>query len=219
MAREERRAAGKATRRRERVIPPEIARSQLLGEGDVPSGPAGEFAGGSGDFTSEGGRGTNTPDRYGGPLRRRDDPANDRNQGSGGDGGFGTLGGGTYYGEGDRDDAPRHGDWSRHATGGGSGALGHEGLVYEGEHTWGEGDAHREQAERRTDERIHEDLLEQLDHHAEIDATAIEVLVEEGEVTLQGVVPDRDMRRLAEGVAESVVGVSLVHNRLRLARP
>ena len=72
---------------------------------------------------------------------------------------------------------------------------------------------------RRGDESVREEVLDQLDAHPEIDAAEIEVLVEEGELTLQGTVLDRDMRRLAEGVAESVAGVSLVHNRLRLAQP
>lgn len=121
MPREERRSADRPTRRREPAIRPDAARSQLLDEGDTPSG-------------------------HGGPFRRHDDP---------------------------RDSA---------------------------------------------DDRIRELLLEQLDRNGEIDASEIEVLVEAGEVTLQGTVADHDMRRLTEGVAESVAGVSLVHNRLRLAR-
>ena len=68
------------------------------------------------------------------------------------------------------------------------------------------------------DDALREEVEEHLSHHPDIDASDIEVLVESGEVTLQGTVEDRDMRWIAESVAESVSGVSLVHNRLRLAR-
>lgn len=68
------------------------------------------------------------------------------------------------------------------------------------------------------DESLRDDVWEHLAHHPDIDASDIEVMVEGGEVTLQGTVEDRDMLRLAEGVVESVSGVGLVHNRLRLAR-
>jgi osmotically-inducible protein OsmY len=231
MSRDERRSSSRPTRRREQVIKRDPKRSQLLEEGTSPSGPVGSFAGSPSEFTTEGGAGTNTPDRYGGPLRRRDDPPNPRNQGTGGEGGFSTLGGGTYYGEGDPDDAPRHGDWSRHSTGAGSGARGGEGVVFEGENTWGESQQQREReqttgthrgrgprAYRRSDDTIHEEICELLTHHAEVDASEIEVLVEGGEVTLQGSVEDRDMRWLVEDLVESISGVSLVHNRIRVAR-
>ncbi|HEU5040238.1 MAG TPA: BON domain-containing protein [Gemmatimonadales bacterium] len=62
-------------------------------------------------------------------------------------------------------------------------------------------------------------IEELLAEHPEIDTSEIEVLVEAGEVTLQGMVEDRDMRWLVEDLVEAVSGVSLVHNRLRVARP
>ena len=43
--------------------------------------------------------------------------------------------------------APNYGDWIRHSTGTTSGALGHEGLDFEGEDTWGESERRREQAD------------------------------------------------------------------------
>jgi osmotically-inducible protein OsmY len=229
--RDERRSSTRPTRRRDQVIRREADRSQLLEEGDSPSGPVGSLAGSPTEFTSEGGRGTNTPDRYGGPLRRRDDPPNPRNQGTGGEGGFSTLGGGTYFGEGDASDAPRAGDWARHSTGAGSGARGREGLVFEGENTWGESEQARERQQttgrhagrrprsyRRSDDSIREEICELLTHHPDVDATEVEVLVEGGEVTLHGSVTERDARWLIEELVESVSGVSLVHNRLRVAR-
>ncbi len=72
---------------------------------------------------------------------------------------------------------------------------------------------------QRSDERIEEDVNEQLTRHPEIDATDIDVQVHDGEVTLTGTVSDRWMKRLAEDVAESVSGVRDIHNQLRVAQP
>ena len=69
---------------------------------------------------------------------------------------------------------------------------------------------------QRSDERIHEEVCERLTRHGHIDASDIEIDVHEGEVTLTGMVTDRQAKRLAEDVAESVTGVKDVHNRLRL---
>lgn len=69
---------------------------------------------------------------------------------------------------------------------------------------------------RRSDERILEDVCERLTQHGQIDARDIEVKVQNGEVTLSGMVNDRRTKRLAEDVADSVAGVEDVHNQLRL---
>jgi hypothetical protein len=69
---------------------------------------------------------------------------------------------------------------------------------------------------RRSDESIAEEIRESLARHPDLDATEVEVLVEGGEVTLTGRVEDRDARWLAEDIVDSVSGVSLVHNRLRV---
>ena len=71
---------------------------------------------------------------------------------------------------------------------------------------------------RRSDERIQEDLSEQLERHPQIDASDIEVHVENGEVTMTGTVPDRQSKRLAEDVAESVWGVHDVQNQIKVKR-
>ena len=68
---------------------------------------------------------------------------------------------------------------------------------------------------RRSDDRIREDVNEELTRHPEIDASDVEVLVEDCEVTLVGVVEDRRDKRLAEDIAERVPGVNEVHNQLR----
>jgi hypothetical protein len=71
---------------------------------------------------------------------------------------------------------------------------------------------------RRSDDRIHEEICDRLEAHGEVDASDIEVKVENGEVTLGGTVRDRHMKRTAERVVDSVRGVVDVHNQLRLAR-
>jgi hypothetical protein len=71
----------------------------------------------------------------------------------------------------------------------------------------------------RSDERVHDDVCDRLMEHDWIDARTIEVSCAGGEVTLEGTVPDRTAKRLAEDLAVSVAGVHDVHNRLRIASP
>ncbi|MEA2490591.1 MAG: hypothetical protein QOH21_2383 [Acidobacteriota bacterium] len=70
---------------------------------------------------------------------------------------------------------------------------------------------------RRSDERIREEMNERLTYHDGVDATDIEVAVENGEVTLTGQVTSRWEKRLAEDVADMVQGVRDVHNRLTVS--
>ena len=67
----------------------------------------------------------------------------------------------------------------------------------------------------RSDERIREDICDRLSADDEVDASDITVTVTKTEVTLEGSVPDRHSKRRAEDIAESVTGVTEVHNRLR----
>jgi hypothetical protein len=69
---------------------------------------------------------------------------------------------------------------------------------------------------RRSDDRIREDVSEELTRHGEIDASEIDIKVENGEVTLTGKVGDRQQKRLAEDLAERCSGVSDVHNQLKV---
>lgn len=71
---------------------------------------------------------------------------------------------------------------------------------------------------RRSDERIREDVSDRLTDDGWLDASAIEVVVKDGEVTLSGTVHARDDKRRAELLAESVSGVDNVQNNLRLDR-
>lgn len=70
----------------------------------------------------------------------------------------------------------------------------------------------------RTDERIKEDINCRLTDDAYLDASNIEVVVENSEVTLTGSVTDRSSKRRAEDIAELVSGVSNVENRLRVSK-
>jgi hypothetical protein len=71
----------------------------------------------------------------------------------------------------------------------------------------------------RTDDRIREDVCERLSWNDEVDATDISVRVADGEVTLEGSVETRHMKRLAEDLAEDVLGVTDVHNTIRVKKP
>ena len=74
---------------------------------------------------------------------------------------------------------------------------------------------------KRSDERVREDVLDRLTHlsmHAEVDASEVEVTVQDGEVTLTGFVIERRWKHLMEDVAEGVMGVKDVHNQIRVRR-
>ena len=69
---------------------------------------------------------------------------------------------------------------------------------------------------RRSDERIKEDVNDRLSDDYYLDASDVEVVVENTEVTLTGTVRSRNDKRRAEDLAESVSGVTNVENRLRV---
>lgn len=178
-------------------------------------------------------------DSYGRPGRGGvQQPAHLRYQAPGGPGGYAPFGGSLYEGGGtEYDMSPSPGDWTGPTTGAGDLTVpGHEGDDYPGQDTWGELLYRREARDesappgrgphagrgprrwRRADERIHEDVCEALTRHPAIDASAMEVQVEAGEVTLSGEVDARPVRRMAEDVAAAISGVRDVHNRLRVRR-
>jgi len=92
-------------------------------------------------------------------------------------------------------------------------ATGSFGEVRRGEHQ-GRGP----KGYQRSDERIREDINERLTDDPMIDASEIEVQVQNREVTLTGTVRDRNERRRAEDLAESVSGVAHVQNNLRVGQ-
>jgi len=69
----------------------------------------------------------------------------------------------------------------------------------------------------RSDERIREDVCDQLSY-GQIDPSEVSVKVEQGVVTLEGFIGSRQDKFHAEEVADSVMGVKDVDNRLRLKR-
>lgn len=71
---------------------------------------------------------------------------------------------------------------------------------------------------RRSDDRIREDVCERLMDDDHVDASDMEVSVQDSIVTLSGSVDDRDMKRRAEDIAESVHGVRDVQNQVRVSR-
>lgn len=139
---------------------------------------------------------------------RRDDNRGDPGYGPGG--GYGQGGPGGY------------GGGSGYSAGTGRsmrGDAGHRAFEGEGDHrSAGPHAGVGPRGYERSAERLRDDVCEHLTHHGWIDASEIEVSVENGEVTLTGTVENRAMKRAAEEVAESVRGVRDVHNRLTLRR-
>jgi hypothetical protein len=68
----------------------------------------------------------------------------------------------------------------------------------------------------RSDERIREIVCDDLMDDPWLDASRIEVTVEDAEVTLSGSVDSRDAKRLAEDLVERAGGVKQVQNNLRV---
>ncbi len=69
---------------------------------------------------------------------------------------------------------------------------------------------------KRSDDRIKEDVNDRLTDNGFLNASNIEVELDNGDVILTGTVDSRYEKRLAEDIAEDVSGVSNVENRLRV---
>lgn len=218
----ERRVEGRVSRR---TIKKDEDTSQLLERGEGPNAEEQIDSG-------EGGSATDASDRFGGPLSDLEGKESHGRRGTGGEGGYSTLGGGVYPDQGSEDDAPIYGDWQRHSTGATSGARGQEGFGNPGEQTWGEERFQAERREeqgrrqvesgprgrRRSDESLAQEIREILTNDPELDATDVEVEVEGGAVTLSGAVNESDAKLLAEELVETLAGVREVHNRIRVER-
>jgi hypothetical protein len=68
----------------------------------------------------------------------------------------------------------------------------------------------------RADDRIVDDIVDRLTDDPQIDASEILVMIENGEVTLSGDVPERARKHRAEDLAADARGVREVHNRIRV---
>jgi osmotically-inducible protein OsmY len=69
---------------------------------------------------------------------------------------------------------------------------------------------------KRSDERIREDVSEVLTRNPDVDASNIEVAVNDGIVVLSGSVDDRHAKRIAEDITQDVSGVRDVQNQIRV---
>ncbi|RPI33260.1 MAG: BON domain-containing protein [Chloroflexota bacterium] len=69
---------------------------------------------------------------------------------------------------------------------------------------------------QRSDDRICEEVCDRLTMHGQIDASDVEVSVEDGVVNLTGTVESRRTKRMVEDTAESVAGVNDVNNQLQV---
>lgn len=68
----------------------------------------------------------------------------------------------------------------------------------------------------RTDERLKDDINERLYHDSHIDASDVDVSIENGEATLTGTVESKMAKRRIEDIVESIPGVRDVENRLKV---
>ena len=86
-------------------------------------------------------------------------------------------------------------------------------------HEWDARASHRGRGPRgyrRSDQRISDDVHDRLTDDPWLDASAIVVAVKDGEVTLTGMVADRNAKHHAERIIEDVSGVDHVQNNLRI---
>ena len=111
----------------------------------------------------------------------------------------------------------RH-DRSNYGSGPGNTRFGNDATASRGEVRRGEHQGRGPRGYQRSDDRIREDISERLTDDAMIDASEIEVAVQNREVTLTGTVRDRNEKRRAEDIAESVSGASHVQNNLRIGQ-
>ena len=177
-------------------------------------------------FDGPGGRGAYDAG-YGGSRDR--DYGHERGNGRAGmEGGFGarsagSMGGNSYVGEGRPDLGDRNPGQGFAAGGGAGGSYYGQGASsgtggggpYGGRQSYaGRGSKNY----RRSDARIEEEVHEVLTRHHEIDATDVDVRVENGEVTLTGEVEDRRTKRLVEDIVEQLSGVRDVHNQIKARR-
>ena len=72
---------------------------------------------------------------------------------------------------------------------------------------------------RRSDERTREIVCERLTEDARIDASDVDVRVQDGAITLSGSVPDRSMKHVAEDIAATCARDEQIRNELKVVRP
>jgi osmotically-inducible protein OsmY len=186
-----------------------------------------EATGGFGHDVGYGREGLGYPgrgeDRYGSSgsqgFRRPPQPRDDARGGYTQDSGFAQSGGArkesgqgaSGYGRG-----VQHSDGAGHEGGGRGGRF--FGNSSGGQPGRGRFYGRTPQGYTRSDERIREDVCDQLSH-GHIDPSDISVKVEGGVVTLEGFAESRAEKFHAEEVTDSVLGVKDIENRLRIRKP
>ncbi len=70
-----------------------------------------------------------------------------------------------------------------------------------------------------SDDRINREIDDHLSQHSYIDTTAVVITVKNGEVTLEGSVPDADQKVYVEEVVAKIEGVHGLHNHLTITKP
>lgn len=70
----------------------------------------------------------------------------------------------------------------------------------------------------RTDDRIREDINECLYHDSYVDASEVEIKVENGEAIVTGTVDSRESKRRIEDIIERIPGIRDVENRLKVSQ-
>lgn len=68
----------------------------------------------------------------------------------------------------------------------------------------------------RSDQSIEDELYKRLSHHPDLDAGDVQFEVKDGVITLSGFADNKFELRLAEEIAQDVLGAKEVHNELRL---
>lgn len=162
-------------------------------------GQYGSSGGYGGQRGGGGAQGYGSGQRFGGNQGAGWGRGGDMGQGGYGGGMGRDIGGGRGHG---RDDEAQE----RWSNGGASG-----GAMRAGQHA-GRGP----KGYKRGDDRIEEEVNEILTRHGDIDASEIEVKVQNGEVTLTGSVDDRRTKRDVEDAIESCSGVTDVINHLKV---
>lgn len=178
-----------------------------------------------GDPRGQGGsaQGSDNPSSYGRPSQSGYGQGNRNPSGQGGYGqGYGQ-GGGSDHGQGSR-----YGQGSSYGQAGqaGQGSYAQGSYGHSGQDASQGGDresmgGHRGKGPRnysRSDERLAEDINEQLMHSDDIDASDIDVKVEGGEVKLEGTVTERWMKHQVEDLVERCSGVKDIDNRIRVKK-
>jgi osmotically-inducible protein OsmY len=173
-------------------------------QGDPFRQPGGPYGGGG--FLGRGQGGDYGQQRESGRQgwERRQESGIERNEGYGGQQGYGSQRYGQGYG------SERLGYGSE-----GSQRFGSQGQGF-GQEQRGRFTGRGPKGWQRSDESILERVNEALEQHPEIDASEIEVTCSSGEIVLRGTVAERRAKRLAEDAIENLPGVKDVRNEIRV---